>query len=88
MEFAEYMVVVTTVPETHAGVVREAMGRPGAGKLGKYSYCSFSVKGIGRFWPDEGAKLFVGEAGIIEGVAESGSRRFVRRWPAMTIGLK
>jgi hypothetical protein len=49
MEPSDYVTIVFTVPETHAGAVREAMGRAGAGKVGNYSYCSYSVKGIGRF---------------------------------------
>ena len=51
LELSDYVTIVITVPETHADVVREAMGRAGAGKVGDYSYCSYSVKGIGRFMP-------------------------------------
>jgi len=45
--------IVVFVPETHTDTVREAMGKTGAGKIGNYTYCSFSSKGIGRFKPEE-----------------------------------
>ncbi|MBI2743511.1 MAG: hypothetical protein HYX48_06310 [Chlamydiales bacterium] len=64
------MTIVTTVPETHAGAVREAMGRAGAGKVGNYSFCSFSVKGVGRFMPSKGSNPFIGKEGVMEEVAE------------------
>lgn len=70
MEPSDYVTIVTTVPETHADAVREAMGRAGAGKVGDYAYCSFSVKGIGRFMPQQGAKPFVGQKGVLEEVVE------------------
>lgn len=47
--------IVVFVPETHTDVVREAMGKAGAGKIGNYSHCTFSSKGVGRFKPEEGA---------------------------------
>ncbi len=70
MEFSEYVTIVLTVPETHADIVREAMGRAGAGKMGHYSHCSFSVKGTGRFLPMKGAKPAIGREGVMETVAE------------------
>jgi hypothetical protein len=62
--------IVVTVPETHTEVVREAMGKAGAGKIGNYSYCSFSSKGIGRFKPEQGANPHIGEVGKSEEVVE------------------
>ncbi len=70
MEFSEYVQIVTTVPETHADIVRDAMGKAGAGIVGDYSYCSFSVKGIGRFMPLKGANPFIGKEGVLEEVIE------------------
>ena len=58
------------VPMTHAEKVREAIGKAGAGKLGNYSFCSFSTKGVGRFKPEEGAKPFIGKVGELEKVEE------------------
>lgn len=62
--------IVVFVPETHANIVREAMGSAGAGKIGNYSFCSFSIKGIGRFKPEEGANPYFGKIGKSEKVTE------------------
>lgn len=62
--------IVVFVPKTHTDMVRKAMGDAGAGKIGKYSHCSYSVDGIGRYKPLEGAKPFIGEAGKFEEVKE------------------
>lgn len=62
--------IVVFVPETHTDLVREAMGKAGAGKIGNYSYCSFSSKGTGRFRPEDGAKPHIGEVGRFEEVPE------------------
>ena len=70
MELSDYVTIVITVPETDADGVREAMGRAGAGKVGDYSYCSYSVKGIGRFIPNKGAAPYLGKEGVLEEVIE------------------
>ena len=41
--------LVVTVPSAQADILREAMGKAGAGKVGNYDFCSFSSKGVGRF---------------------------------------
>ncbi len=66
----ELVKIVVFVPETHADMVREAMGKAGAGKIGNYTYCSFSVKGQGRFKPEEGANPRIGKVGTLEVVDE------------------
>jgi len=66
----EVVKIVVFVPETHADIVREAMGKAGAGKVGDYKHCSFSVKGIGRFIPLETAHPFIGTIGKLEEVVE------------------
>lgn len=58
------------VPETHADIVREAMGKAGAGLVGDYKYCSFSIKGTGRFVPLKTAHPTIGEIGKMEEVKE------------------
>lgn len=70
LELSDYVTIVITVPETHADAVREAMGKAGAGKVGDYSYCSFSVKGTGRFMPNKGSNPFQGKQGVLEEVKE------------------
>lgn len=62
--------IVVYVPEVNADAVREAMGKAGAGKLGNYSFCSFSAKGIGRFKPGKGANPTIGKVGKTEQVVE------------------
>jgi len=62
--------IVVGVPETHADAVRKAMGDAGAGKIGDYSHCSFSAKGVGRFIPLDSAKPSIGEIGKLEEVPE------------------
>jgi hypothetical protein len=62
--------LVVTVPLSHADIVRDAMGNVGAGKLGNYSHCSFSTRGIGRFKPEAGATPHIGEVEKLEAVEE------------------
>ncbi len=62
--------IIVFVPESHADVVRSAMGEAGAGKIGNYGFCSFSSKGIGRFKPGKGAQPAIGEVGKLEAVLE------------------
>jgi len=62
--------IVVFVPKTHTDVVRQAMGNAGAGRIGNYSHCSFSIDGVGRYKPTEGAKPFIGEVGKFEEVRE------------------
>jgi hypothetical protein len=62
--------IVVTVPVKDADMIRQAIGEAGGGKLGKYAFCSFSSRGIGRFKPLEGANPSIGEVGILEEVEE------------------
>ena len=62
--------IVVFVPESHTDAVRDAMGKAGAGKIGKYTFCSFSSKGTGRFKPEDGAHPAIGEVGKLESVQE------------------
>lgn len=66
----ETVKLVVYVPETHANQVREAMGEAGAGKIGDYKDCSFSVKGTGRYMPLATAHPAIGEIGKLSEVAE------------------
>ncbi|MGH7234463.1 MAG: hypothetical protein ACREF7_03410 [Candidatus Saccharimonadales bacterium] len=62
--------VVVTVPEANANTLREAIGNADGGRIGNYTHCSFSVKGVGRFKPEDGAHPAIGEVGRLEEVAE------------------
>jgi hypothetical protein len=67
---SELVKLVVFVPESAADAVRQAMGDAGAGKIGNYTHCSFSVKGMGRFLPGDGSHPAIGEVGKPEAVAE------------------
>lgn len=62
--------IVVFVPESHADVVRDAMCKAGAGKIGNYTFCTFSSKGIGRFKPGDGSHPTIGQVGVLELVQE------------------
>lgn len=62
--------IVVNVPEDEAESIRKAIGDAGGGKLGDYTYCSFSIKGTGRFKPTEDANPTIGESGKLETVDE------------------
>lgn len=62
--------IVVYVPESDADKLREAMGNAGAGVIGNYTHCTFSIKGTGRFKPGEGSNPAIGEVGRLEQVAE------------------
>lgn len=66
----EWLKLVVFVPESHLGQVRDGIGEAGAGKIGPYSHCSFSVSGTGAFLPLEGAQPAIGRVGELEKVAE------------------
>jgi hypothetical protein len=70
MAISKNVKIVVFVPLSHADVVREAAGIAGAGKIGNYTFCSFSSKGVGRFRPVDGANPAIGEVGKPESVEE------------------
>jgi hypothetical protein len=55
--------LICFVPETNLPEVRESIFATGAGQIGHYSGCSFSVPGTGSFTAGEAAKPFVGSIG-------------------------
>jgi dinuclear metal center YbgI/SA1388 family protein len=61
---------VVFVPAAQSNSVRKAMFDAGAGTIGDYSHCSWSVAGHGQFLPLEGASPAIGTVGAIEHVAE------------------
>ena len=60
---ATLLKLVTFVPHDHAGQVRKAMFDAGAGNVGNYSECSFSVKGEGSYKPGAGSNPAIGQQG-------------------------
>jgi hypothetical protein len=62
--------IVVYAPGSHADAVREAMGDAGAGIIGTYTHCTFTIPGITRFKPGPGSDPEVGEIGKLAEVAE------------------
>lgn len=62
--------IIVFVPQEFADRVQSAMADAGAGKIGEYHECSFSVQGIGSFRSSLHAQPFRGSAGKKELVDE------------------
>lgn len=69
------------VPESHAEDLRSALAEAGAGRIGNYEACSFSLSGTGTFRPLKGSNPKLGEAGgKMETVSEIRIEVEVARW--------
>lgn len=66
----KYVKVVIYTPLSHADAVRKALAESGAGHIGKYDFCSFSTRGLGRFRGRKGSSPFIGKPGKVEEVEE------------------
>jgi hypothetical protein len=62
--------LVIFVPLENADEIRQALGEAGAGNIGEYSFCSYSIKGVGRFKPSDNASPHIGSSGELEAVEE------------------
>lgn len=62
--------LVTFIPKDKADEVLAALHKAGAGNIGNYKNCSFTVEGTGTFMPTGSAQPHVGEAGVQEKVNE------------------
>lgn len=62
--------IVTFVPEKEVDQVRGALASAGAGRIGLYQACSFTMQGEGTFLGDEGSSPRVGSSGTLERVRE------------------
>jgi dinuclear metal center YbgI/SA1388 family protein len=58
------------VPLTHFDQVRTAVSEAGAGHIGNYDSCTFSVQGQGTFRGGKGTNPFLGKPGELEATAE------------------
>ncbi|HET8718011.1 MAG TPA: Nif3-like dinuclear metal center hexameric protein [Nocardioidaceae bacterium] len=63
--------LVTFAPHEYAEELRAAVTAAGAGAIGDYDSCTFTVEGEGRFRPLDGATPAIGRIGEVEVVAES-----------------
>lgn len=64
------MKLYTYVPIKDADKVRDAIFKAGGGQIGKYSECSFNLKGTGTFKPGEGTNPHIGSTGERKQTAE------------------
>ncbi len=55
--------LTTYVPKKEADKLRKALFKAGAGTIGDYKDCSFSVEGIGSYTPGENTNPAIGEVG-------------------------
>ena len=62
--------LVVFAPPTDAEAVRTAIADAGAGRIGDYDSCSWTVTGEGRFRPLEGAHPVIGHVGELERLDE------------------
>ncbi|BFM06533.1 YqfO family protein [Halioxenophilus aromaticivorans] len=63
--------IVVYVPSDHTEPVKQALFDAGAGKIGDYDHCCWSVEGVGQFRPGDKADPFLGRKGRVEAVAET-----------------
>ena len=61
---------VVFVPPENADALRAAIFAAGAGHIGDYSHCGWSVTGTGQFLPEDGANPTIGSLGAVERVVE------------------
>jgi len=66
----EIVKLVVYVPVDDADKIRALLGELNCGHIGNYDYCSFSIKGAGRFRPLDGSRPAIGKKGEIEVVEE------------------
>lgn len=62
--------LVTFVPEDEVDRLRNALTAAGAGRIGNYNSCSFTVSGTGTFRGNENSNPAVGQPGALEHVPE------------------
>lgn len=68
---ASFLKLVVFVPSSHLERVRDAVCAAGAGKIGRYDTCTFSVEGEGTFRGDVCTDPFLGKPGVLEHAKES-----------------
>src|SRR5690606_38649763 len=69
----------TFIPYNESGKVKEAVFSAGAGHIGNYDWCGYSLEGTGSFRGSEDTNPFVGEKGEVH---EEKETRFETIFPA------
>jgi len=73
------------VPHSHLDAVRKALFNAGAGRLGDYDECSFSLEGLGSFRPGAAAHPHVGATGRRHYEAETRLEVLCEKWLLPTL---
>lgn len=68
--YEKYYKLAVFVPDEYAESMRQALSQAGAGELGDYTACSYSIQGQGRFKPGKDAHPFIGTQDKLEETAE------------------
>lgn len=71
--------LVVYVPSSHREKLLQALFRGGAGHIGRYDHCAFSIEGRGQFRPGANTNPFLGTPGQVEQVAETRIETIVPR---------
>ncbi|MDC6366014.1 MULTISPECIES: Nif3-like dinuclear metal center hexameric protein [Flavobacteriaceae] len=58
--------LITYAPVKDAENIKSALFKAGAGDIGKYSNCSFTMEGVGSFMPEEGTNPTIGQIGKVQ----------------------
>lgn len=66
----KFVKIVVFAPSSHGDKIRSVLAESGCGHVGNYDFCSFTLKGVGRFRGLKGTKPFLGKAGRIEKISE------------------
>jgi dinuclear metal center YbgI/SA1388 family protein len=77
--------ITVYAPLAHAEAVRQAMFAAGAGGIGQYSSCSFSVQGTGTFLAGEQATPFAGKKGELHREAEERVEVIAHEWKVSSV---
>lgn len=62
--------LITFVTSDHTDALREALSQAGAGIIGEYDLCSYTLQGEGTFRGSENTDPFIGQAGTVERAKE------------------
>lgn len=65
-----FLKLTTFIPAAHFEAVRLALSEAGAGHIGNYDSCSFSVSGEGFFRGNDATQPFIGKPGVLEKTKE------------------
>jgi len=70
MKESQNVKLIIHTPLSHADIVRKVLGDAGAGRIGEYSHCSFTTRGVGRYIGSESSNPAIGQRGKYEMVEE------------------